>query len=108
MLNACNFNFPQSIKSEVGFFDWTRLFHPIKLVFFVKCLRCFSDIVLALEGHSFAMSCCGAFKCGTLLRVDAVAGKRYYKAKILKVINDQIHYINWSSGCDEALSGLVY
>ena len=73
----------------------------------MKCLRCFSDIVLTLERCSFAMSCCSAFKCGTLLRVSNVAGKRYYKAKIIKVNDDQtikIHYINWSSSCDEVLS----
>ena len=54
-----------------------------------------------------AMSCCGAFKCSTLLHVGDTRCRKYYKAKVVKIDEDdqtvKIHYVGWNSRYDEVL-----
>ena len=53
------------------------------------------------------MPCCGAFKCGTFLKVKDRNCNKYYKAKIVKVNEVEetlrIHYVGWGNASDEVL-----
>ena len=53
------------------------------------------------------MSCCGAFKCETFLKVRDRNCNKHYKAKIVKVNEVEqtfrIHYVGWGNVSDEVL-----
>ena len=58
--------------------------------------------------YLLGMSCCGAFRCGTFLTVGDASCRKCYKAKIVKINEEdqtlKVHFVGWNSCYDEVLS----